>query len=110
MLTNQFPIGTKKKQSRAKRTLIGRVDQETGEFIPTDGRGKKSKDLDGTLKPGPVPTKHTARTFYGATYLLDVIGEKLGIPDDLKNGEASISNLMKRNHLSAQQRVVCIHH
>jgi hypothetical protein len=32
-----------KKQSRAKRKLIGRVDPETGEIIPTDGRGKKGK-------------------------------------------------------------------
>lgn len=32
-----------KKQSRAKRKLIGRVDPETGEIIPTDGRGKKVK-------------------------------------------------------------------
>ena len=30
-----------KKTSRAKRTLIGRVDPETGEIIPTDGRCKK---------------------------------------------------------------------
>jgi hypothetical protein len=30
-----------KKMSRAKRTLIGRVDPETGEIIPTDGRCKK---------------------------------------------------------------------
>ena len=30
-----------KKQSRAKRRLIGRVDPETGEIIPTDGRGRK---------------------------------------------------------------------
>lgn len=29
-----------KKQSRAKRTLIGRVDSETGEIIKTDGRCK----------------------------------------------------------------------
>jgi hypothetical protein len=33
-----------KKMSRAKRTLIGRVDKETGEIIPTDGRGRKSKE------------------------------------------------------------------
>jgi len=26
-----------KKQSRARRTLIGRVDKETGEIVPTDG-------------------------------------------------------------------------
>ena len=30
-----------KKQSRSKRTLIGRVDPETGNIIPTDGRCKK---------------------------------------------------------------------
>jgi hypothetical protein len=30
-----------KKQSRSKRTLIGRVDPDTGKIIPTDGRRKK---------------------------------------------------------------------
>ena len=32
-----------KKCSRAKRTLIGRLDPETGEIIPTDGRNKGAK-------------------------------------------------------------------
>lgn len=32
-----------KKQSRAKRTLIGRVDPDSGEIVPTDGRCKKGK-------------------------------------------------------------------
>lgn len=32
-----------KKMTRAKRTLIGRVDSETGKIIPTDGRCKKDK-------------------------------------------------------------------
>jgi hypothetical protein len=32
-----------KKMSRAKRTLIGRVDKQTGEIVPTDGRGRKDK-------------------------------------------------------------------
>lgn len=31
-----------KQQSRSKRTLIGRVNSETGEIIPTDGRCKKN--------------------------------------------------------------------
>lgn len=31
-----------KKQSRSKRTLIGRVEPETGEIVPTDGRCKKN--------------------------------------------------------------------
>ncbi len=32
-----------KKMSRAKRKLIGRVDPETGDIIPTDGRNRKAK-------------------------------------------------------------------
>lgn len=31
-----------KKQSRSKRTLIGKLNQETGEIIKTDGRCKKN--------------------------------------------------------------------
>ena len=76
-----------KQQSRAKRTLIGRVDPETGEIVPTDGRGRKRRKAETTpevTKKGPVPSIQTARTFYGATYLLDAIGEKLGITADLK--------------------------
>ena len=32
-----------KKCSRAKRTLIGKIDPDTGEMIPTDGRNKGAK-------------------------------------------------------------------
>lgn len=32
-----------KKCSRAKRTLIGKLDPDTGEIIPTDGRNKGAK-------------------------------------------------------------------
>jgi len=34
-----------KKCSRAKRTLIGKIDPDTGELIPTDGRNKGAKSL-----------------------------------------------------------------
>jgi transposase len=73
-----------KQQSRAKRTLIGRVDEKTGEILPTDGRGRKRKNDSTLAKRGPTPVEKTARSFYGATYLLDAIGEKLGITRDLK--------------------------
>lgn len=73
-----------KKQSRAKRTLIGRVDKETGDIVPTDGRGRKKKEAAEVRKRGPVPTKQASRCFFGATYLFDSIGDKLGITDDLK--------------------------
>ena len=33
-----------KKQSRSKRKLIGKLDKETGEIIPTGKRGPKKKD------------------------------------------------------------------
>ncbi len=73
-----------KKQSRAKRTLIGRVDEATDEIVPTDGRGRRSNTNESPKKIGPVPTEIAQRRFFGATYLFDAIGEKLGITKDLK--------------------------
>lgn len=73
-----------KQQSRAKRTLIGRVDSKTGKVVPTDGRGRKKTGGHATTKRGPVPSVETARNFYGATYLLDEIGASTGITEDLK--------------------------
>jgi len=32
-----------KRMSRAKRTLIGRLDPDTNEIIPTDGRNRKAQ-------------------------------------------------------------------
>jgi len=72
-----------KQQSRSRRRLIGRVDEKTGEVVPTDGRGRKEQAVT-AVKRGPVPAEKTTRAFYGATYLLDAIGEKLGITEDLK--------------------------
>ena len=77
-----------KQQPRAKRKLIGKRDPNTGEIIPTDGRGRKRKenrDVDQPVKPGPVPIDTTSRRFYGATYLLDEIGDILGLTEDLKH-------------------------
>ena len=42
-----------KKQSRSKRTLIGRVDPDTGEIVPTDGRCKKRSPSSGTDNSSP---------------------------------------------------------
>ncbi len=33
-----------KQQPRAHRRLIGKIDEATGEIVPTDGRGKKRKN------------------------------------------------------------------
>ena len=76
----------KKKQPRSKRTLIGRLNVATGEIVPTDGRGKHraQKEVDPIVRKGPVPTARTDRLFFGATYLLDQIGEVTGLTADLK--------------------------
>lgn len=74
-----------KKQSRAKRTLIGKVDPNTGEIVPTRPYKKKKQVHQSiSLKPGPVPMKKMKRCFYGASYLFDQIGKVTGIADDLK--------------------------
>lgn len=77
-----------KQQSRSHRKLIGRLDPETGKVVPTKGWGKRrgqSKDkAPAPRKRGPVPSIHTKRLFYGATYLFDQIGEATGVAADLK--------------------------
>ena len=76
-----------KKQSRSTRRLIGRVDEKTGEIIATDGRRRKEPSGDETVikvKRGRPPSLSVDRQYYGATYLLDKIGEKTGVADDLR--------------------------
>ncbi len=44
-----------KKQPRSKRKLIGKIDGETGEIVPTGSRGKSKKkaaDIPGAFPPG----------------------------------------------------------
>lgn len=62
-----------KKQSRAKRTLIGRVDPVTREIVPTRPRKVKAEEVE-----------LSKRLFYGATYMLDKIGEQTGVVNDLR--------------------------
>lgn len=69
-----------KKQSRAKRKCIGRIDPETKQIVPTQKRIKKAV----SQTPDNKPSINQPRSFYGATYLFDAIGEKLGITSDLK--------------------------
>jgi len=74
-----------KQQSRAKRKPIGRVDPDTGEIVPTREYKKKHKAEDVIVtKPGPVPMTVMRRSFFGATYLFDQIGELTGVEADLK--------------------------
>ena len=44
-----------KKQSRSKRRVIGKLDPETGEIIPTGKRGRKPKEA--AVPPAGVPAE-----------------------------------------------------
>ena len=71
-----------KGHSRAKRTLIGIVDLETGEIRPTT---KKKRNSAQTGAPSAeIPWLYANRTFYGATYLFDCISRATGVAGDLK--------------------------
>lgn len=73
-----------KQHSRAKRKLIGKVDPETGEIVPTRAYKKRTVDEPVATKPGPVPMSSIKRSFYGASYLFDQIGQRTGVEADLK--------------------------
>ncbi len=65
-----------KKQSRKKSKIIGKIDPNTNEIVPTRGRKQPLE----TAQSRP-PVKHQ---YYGATYLLDQLSETLGLTKDLK--------------------------
>ena len=73
-----------KKQSRSRRVCVGKLD-DAGNFVPSARFSKPvPESVAAAPKRGPVPAIHTRRLYYGATYLLDQIGLKLGIIADLK--------------------------
>ncbi|WP_138224544.1 IS1634 family transposase [Paenibacillus algicola] len=84
---NNEPYWDKEKQqSRAKRTLIGKVDPKTGEIVSTRAYRREPEAESGApaKKRGPVPITGFLRSFYGATYLFDQIGQETGVEADLK--------------------------
>lgn len=73
-----------KKQMRHKREYIGKLDAN-GQFVPNKSFVAK-QEIEKMAKQGQVKSEElkVARNYYGATYLLDTIGERSGIINDLK--------------------------
>jgi hypothetical protein len=67
-----------KKQPRSTRRLIGRVDPETGEIVPTDGRNRNAKAKPVIVDPG------FSHKYFGATDLLTQLVVKMGLVQDLR--------------------------
>jgi hypothetical protein len=74
-----------KKQARSKRTLLGKVDPATREIVSTRNYTKGGSKGSSSPKRGPAPITEYRRVFYGATYLFDQIGKKIGIIEDLRS-------------------------
>ncbi len=53
---SQYYYDKDKKQSRSKRKLIGKIDEETGQIVPTGKRGRKKK-----ATPGEVGDQTSAK-------------------------------------------------
>jgi transposase len=72
-----------KKQGRNTKTCIGKMIDN--QFVPNN-QYLLREELESikNTKPGPVPETRFSRTFSGATYLFNAIGEKKGIADDLQ--------------------------
>lgn len=76
----------KKQQSRAKRTCVGKVDDNTGNIIPTRGRSKKKPiPVPTVVKHGTTPYMECKHLYYGATYLLEAVADTLGLTADLQS-------------------------
>lgn len=74
-----------KKRAEHKRNYISK--NVNGEFVPHK-KYQLQLELESSknqVKPGPVPVIQCKRLFYGATYLFDAIGEKIGVTQDLKS-------------------------
>ena len=69
-----------KKQSRSKRILIGRLDEETGKIVPTDGRGKKRS-------PNYVPSE-----------------DEYSVPGTMKELKAEVLRLYEEN-IALKERI-----
>ena len=73
-----------KKQMRHKREYIGKLNA-SGEFIPNKAYVARQKLNEVANQGVATKTEQPAmRNYYGATYLLDAIGENTGIEEDLK--------------------------
>ncbi len=71
------------KNAKHTRKYIGKMVDTV--FVPNKKYLlERELEAEKEKKPGPVPIALSTRQFYGATYLFDQIGKKLGITDDIK--------------------------
>ena len=74
-----------KQRSEQKREYLGRIID--GVLVPNKKQALKeelAREKEAPARRGPLPAEKCKRLFTGATYLLDKIGDELGIAADLR--------------------------
>ncbi len=74
-----------KKYATHNRNYIGKMVD--GVFVPNKTHLLQKQVEEQALlqkQSGPIPSESSTRSFFGATYLFDSIGDKLGVTQDLK--------------------------
>ena len=77
-----------KGQSRSKRKLLGKLDPQTGEIIPTGQRGRKKKE-----RPAEDPTQIDARVAAASAGYLEMIQQQ---ELTIRQQQTQITELNKR--------------
>ncbi|MDO4476210.1 MAG: hypothetical protein Q4B59_05450 [Lachnospiraceae bacterium] len=81
-----------KQQPRARRKLIGKLDETTGEIIPTGGRGRKKKDpMENKSDNGPAVSPDASRIDELETRIQELLLEN----EQLKEERRVISRKLK---------------
>ncbi len=84
MRTSRFRSGIKRNSSLGQN-VNAQVRQIPKHRRLFQSEKKKKLAVEVKAKRGPVPITRAARSFYGATYLFDKIGEETGVTEDLRN-------------------------
>ncbi len=92
----------KKKQSRSKRRVIGKIDKETGEIIPTGKRGPKVKNQAPEEKPDEKEVIKDLRSrITERDKKIDMLTKRIAIIEDenqkLRDESGEIKALRKEN-------------
>ncbi len=90
-----------KKQARSRRKVVGKIDPETGEVVPTGKRGRKKKEQSPTRDVASDPEAKRLSELYGQA--TRTISQKdriiLDQKDEISRLTAELNSLKKQNRL-----------
>ena len=90
-----------KKQSRSKRRVIGKLDPETGEIIPTGRRGRKPKEASASPAEAPAELpqlyENSQARIKELTLMIDKKDQEIaGLQKEIRRLKDALSQIDKR--------------